>query len=622
MNKTTIIALVTVVILGIVVFFVSREGEREELKTLALPGIKLAEPKGPADETKPEEAVSPEDAAKEAAKVGPVDRIAIASRKLNAVLKQTGDEQWTMVEPGPALADTYKVRAMLRTFDEALSSNYSRAVPVEALAKLGLDEENRIRVTLSKGDEPLIDLFLGRVDRKDDNGIDMDTMVMLPSDLESPVYYRIPGKDLRRSFDLKLSELRDKKVFSFGKDDIQEITIEDPRDGGSTLHLKKGSQGDDWQMVSPAGMEVENLSGFVSSLATTRADEFMETLPGADATALDKAYRITAVVKSGEGTETVTLELGAGRKKGVYARLAGKSGVFLVPKYTADQLMKSANDFRRKKIFTFAADEIAAITIADAGQPPISLSKSGADWRFVEPAGVAAASAKVTSVATGIANFRAAEFLTSVPEDTGLGEGATTITISLTAAAGGGSTTLRLGKGFKNAQDQERFYAQVEGQPEVFTVMRYSRDNLVKTVADLKDKRLFLVNQDDITKVTLTHPDQKLEFERTGDTWKMTAPKALATVELEQLVSTLASLDVEGTEPAKTPAEAGIGTDSFTISFALKNGQSHAVTISEEVTDNKNYATSSTNPEYANQLLLVSKYKVDNLTKKLPDFER
>lgn len=631
MNKTTIGAIVAVLLLSLIVFFVSREDVQVELKTLELPGIKVEKKKDkPAVEGAAEEqsAEDLEKEAKEALKIGPPDRITIVRKELNAVIERAGEDKWKLVKPVAAQADSYKVRAMLRTFDEALKSNYSRAVAAEGLSKLGLGEEERIRVTLAKGDETLIDLFIGRVDRKDDNGIDMDTMVMLPADLESPVYYRIPGKDLRRAFDVKLGGLRDKKIFSFGKDDIQGIVIEDPRDParGKIVLKKGGGEKPEWEIVEPAGAKVDNLSGFASSLAGTRAEEYMEKLPGADSNALDKAYRITATVTQGEVTSTVTLELGAGRKKGVYARLADGTGYFLVPKHTAEQLMKSFNDFRQKKLFTFTGDDIEGITIADAGQAPVQLHKNGGNWSFLQPTGVAAANAKVKSLTTGVANFRVAEFLSDPPAAAaaGLNTTATTVTVKLAASAGGGTSILRFGNLFKNEKDQERFYAEVMGQNEVFTVMRYSRDNLVKTVEDLKDKRLFHVSKEDITHVTLVHPDQKLEFERVitaGTTaWKMTAPQGLANVELEQLVATLASLDVDSVESAKTPAEVGLGTDSFTITFKLTDGTSHAVTISEEVTDNKNYAQSSTSPEYAGSVLLISKYKVDNLTKKLPDF--
>jgi len=630
MNKTTIGALVAVIILAVVVFFVSQESEQTELRILELPGVKIEEAKKEAtneDEKTPEEiAEAKEKAAKEALKLGPPDRITIVHKELNAVIEKSGDDKWKLVKPVAAQADTYKVRGMLRTFNEELKSNYSRAVTAEALSKLGLDESSRIRVTLAKGDETLIDLFLGRVDRKDDSGMDLDTMVMLPADLESPVYYRIPGKDLRRAFDVKLTDIRDKKIFSFGKDDIQSISIEDPRDPaqGKIVLKKGGGEKPEWEIIEPAGAKVDNLSGFASSLAGTRADEYLDKLPGADQKALDKAYRITATVKDGESSSTVTLELGAGRKKGVYARLVGREGYFLVPKYTAQQLMKSFNDFRQKKLFGFKGDEIAEVIIADGGQPPVHLLKKGENWTFLQPVGVAAASTKVKSLTNGISNFRVAEFLTQAPTPavSGLNTTATTITVKLA----GSEKVVRIGKSFKNEKDQDRFYAQIMGEAEVFTIMRYTRDNLVKSVDDLKDKRLFQVGKENITHVTLLHPDQKLEFEgtRAADktTWKMTSPQVIPGVELEQLVATLASLDVESIETAKSAVEVGLGTESFTISFKLQDGTSHAVTISEEVTDNKNYAQSSTSPEYAGAVLLLSKYKVDNLTKKLPDFAK
>ncbi len=632
MNKTTAIAIAAVLILGIAVFLLSQKGDTEEMKSLAIPGVKVEEKKKEGDAAKEEEKKADETPEEEKATVGPADRIEITRKGTTIELKRVDEDSWRIVRPVVTPAEIYKVRGMLRSFDKPLASNYSRAVKAEALEKLGLDEANRIRVALYQGETALVDLFVGRVDQKNEGtGIEPDSMVMLPADLEKPVYYRIPAKDLRRAFDMELDELRSKKLFEFNKDAVSRIVVEDPRDKTHTRLVieKKGGEGkDEWEMTEPRGVPVENLSGYVSSVANVRAERFLSTLPGADATALDKAYRITVTVAGEKGEESHTLSLGAGRKKGVYAQLEGSKEFFVVSTYTVDQLMKSFNDFRQKKLFSVQADDIEEIEIASPEQPAIHLRKAGGRWTFVQPAGMFAADAKIKSLASGLANFRVAEFLpeTKPASETGLDASALRVAVTLGSAAGGGRFAFRVGKAFKDAKDQERFYAQLEGSDELLSVMRYSRDNVVKSPEDLKDTRLFRIEKEQVKAVTLTHPDQTLVFERTTadskTSWKMTAPKVIEGTELTQLVGTLATLDVDSVAEGKTPAETGLTTDSVTVSFTLDDNTTLSLTLSEEVTDNKTYASSATEAEYAGKILLISKYKVDQLTKKLPDFEK
>jgi hypothetical protein len=625
MNKTTIIALATVVILAVIFFIVAGETDKEELKSLSVPGVKLDDDKDKPDKDENAEAATeiPED---EKPTVGPADKITIERKGVKTVLVKEDKDTWRITEPVQALAETYRIRGMLRAFEKPMKSNYSREISEAAMAKLDFSEESRIRATLMQGETTLIDLYIGRVDKSEEMSSDADTMVMVPD--QGQVYYRLPGQDLRRPFDVEMKDLRNKKVFEFTKDDVIKVVINDPRAGQKPeLAFAKG-EGDVWKLTKPTNVEVENLGGFISSLANTRAEEFMTELPGADAAALGKAYKITATVKKGEQEETVSLSLGAGRKKGVYARVDGRDGVFLVGTYAAKQLMKSLSDFRKKKLFTFKPEDLAEITIEGPENPRLHLKKEAEEWTFVEPAGMMASSTKVKSVASGISNFRAGEFLDKRPsaDESGLGAAALKVSVKLAKAAGEGTSTILIGKEFKNAEDQERYYAQLEGDSEVFAIMKYSRDNITKGIDDLRDKRVFRMSKDDIVELSLKHPDQTLNFvvaDKDGKkSWKMTAPKEKDDVQLTTILSTVTSLDVDKVETNRTPTEVGlIGGEAFTVSFKLKNGSEHSITFSEEVEDNKSFAMTASESELLGKVLLISKYKVQNLTKKLPDFE-
>jgi hypothetical protein len=639
--KKTLIAILAVAVLAGLFFALTMKKEGEEMKVLAIPGIKVD------DKAEPDEEMDQEAREAEAAKVGPADKITYSWQGTEITIEKRDKDAWRITKPVDALAETYKVRSMLRAFDTALKSNYSRKVSEEALAQVGLDPENRIRATLYQGTNVLVDLHVGRVDKKGEMGQEPDSMVM-PTDGEL-VYYRLPGKDLRTAFEIELSELRDKKLFDLEKDAITKLIIEDPRDTAHkriVLEKKKSAapppdekekkdgepkpaeEKAEWEMIEPAGIKLENPDSYASTFANARADEFMDKLPGADASALDKAYRITAVAKVKDKEQSYTLSLGAGRKKGVYAKVEGAAGYVLIPKYSAEQLMKSLSGFREKKAFSFEANDIETIQVVSAGSPTISLKKSGNDWTFVEPAGLPASTTKVKSMASGIASLRIAEYLEAPPAaaETGLEQPELKLTVTLSASAGGGTSTLLVGKSFKNKEDQERYYAKVDGAAEIFTIMKYNRENIAKGIDDLKDKRVFLVEKDEIQEVTITHPDETLKFAKVDkdgkQVWNLTAPKAKDDVALISTVTTLASLDAEKIVEGKTMEEVGLTREAITVSFKLKNGTEHSLTFSEEVDDNRNFAMTSSVESLKDKIFLISKFKTQNLTKKLADFEK
>ncbi|MBM4352539.1 MAG: DUF4340 domain-containing protein [Deltaproteobacteria bacterium] len=640
MNKTTLIALAAVVVLGAVFFILSREPEQEKLADLSVPGLKLPDEPEPDPEAAKEEKKDPEKEAAEAAKIGPADRIVYTSASGGEVaLRRLEKDIWRIEKPVSALAEVYKVRSMLRAFDTAITSNYARRVEAADLPGVMLDEKSRVRVTLLQGDTKLVDLYVGKVDKKDAmNGDEPDTLVMVPDG--EAIYYRLPGKDLRTPFEVDLSDLRDKKLFEFKKDDVVRLEVADPREGQTpkiVLEKKpaspkaegdKGDAGeakDEWILKEPAGLDVEGVEGFVGSFANVRADAFLDKLPGADAAALDKAYRLTATVKSGDKEETYSLSIGAGRKKGVYARIEGRDGIVLIGKWSAEQLMKSLSDMRRKKIFSFEEKDVEQISVNVPGKTPMTVARDGAEWKFIEPAGEFAAASKVKSLANSLTNFRVGDFLDKVPDDAGLDASAARVTVKLSAAAGSGTTTLLIGKEYKDKDDQERYYGKLDGTSQAFSIQKFSRENVLKEVDDLKDKRLFRIEQEDIASFTIKHPDEELSFapaKKDGkDVWNLSGPKPKEDVNVSSILSTLASLDVEKTLEDKKPEDVGLDKEGITVSFKLQDGSEHSVTVSEEVDDTSTYATTSAGP-LAGKIFLVSKYKVQNLTKKTPDFDK
>lgn len=619
MKWTTLVVAALAIALGVAAFFLLRNPEAPQRPSLTLPSLQT-------DKPRPEDALGLENR-KPPTKdpVGPANRIEIARQGQKTVLSKVDQDSWSLTAPVNAQADSYKVTTMLRAFEDELYSSFSTQASGD-LAKYGLDEAQRIRITLFKDDQVLFDLLVGTVDKPDVEGGHPDTLVMLP---DGDTVFRMKGKDLRSPFDLALEELRDKRVFDFAKDDVKRLELNDPRSGRQHLIVaeKKAPEAGSspgaqptWTVVKPIEYKLEGFDRLASDLAMLRATEFLPKLPGADSNALDNPYTITAIVSPEGGSErTVTLRIGAGRKAGIYAQVEGSHEFLMLSTTSADNLLKGVNDLRNKRLFPFSEPDVQSFELLNPGQQPISLKRAGSGWTFLSPAGETAYAPKVKSFVELIAGLNVAEYLEKAPSDqeTGLGADARVVRLTLND---GKTITLTIGAEFQDAKKVEKHYIRIEGNPEVMTAMKYVIKNATKGLDDLRDRRVFRIEKDQIRKLTIKHPDQTLVLELSADTWNLTQPEKIEKVDLTATLNSISTLDVLDTVQGKKPEEVGLTKNAIELTLELKDGTSHSVTISEELKKDDHYASSS-EPHLAGTILLLSKHKVQDLIKKLPDFK-
>src|SRR5437016_9733797 len=70
-------------------------------------------------------------------------------------------------------------------------------------------------------------------------------------------------------------------------------------------------------------------------------------------------------------------------------------------------------------------------------------------------------------------------------------------------------------------------YAQLAGDPRVFTIASFTKTSLDKGLNDLRDKRLITAEADKITRLELTVKQQTIEFSRDKEQWQILKPKPL-----------------------------------------------------------------------------------------------
>jgi len=226
------------------------------------------------------------------------------------------------------------------------------------------------------------------------------------------------------------------------------------------------------------------------------------------------------------------------------------------------------------KILSLKEDDISKIELKKSGAAPIVLAKQNGNWRMTAPQSFGADQTAVSSMLTTLSSLnseRLVEDKASNLDQYGLGQGGFEAAIGEKDNRGQqlvlGDTTPTGGS----------VYARLEGDPRVFTIAAYEKNNIEKEVNDLRDKRLITANADKISKVELQAKKQDMEFGRNKDEWQILKPMPLRADggQVEDLVRNLtdAKMELSSSDDAKKIAAAfAAGTPVATAKVTDESG--------------------------------------------------
>ena len=331
-------------------------------------------------------------------------RIKLASGETTALRK--AKNTWSIVEPAEAAADQTQVSEIPTTL---AGLEQQRVVDDNAasLKDFGLAEP-RIDVAFKvAGEGDFRHLLIG--DRTATGG---DLYAKLPNEKRVILIQGITETTFNRS----MFDLRDKTILKFERDKVDafESTLKD----GTTAQLVKA--GADWKLVKPvqAPADFGIAEGIISQLQGAQ----MLALVAPEAKTL-KEYGLDkpeVTVTVGAGSTRATLLVGGKSPDGnVYARDAARPAVFTIPGALANDLRKTAFDYRRKDLFEFRPFNANRFEITRGGQV-LSFERtkgSGANpqdtWKEVAPASKNVDGSKLEGALLQTANLRADAFIDS-----------------------------------------------------------------------------------------------------------------------------------------------------------------------------------------------------------------
>lgn len=306
-----------------------------------------------------------------------------------------------------------------------------------------------------------------------------------------------------------------KPAFAFKREDISSISI--TRAGETvTIEDKDGK----WAISQPltAQANQSTVDSLVSSITSAKIERSMS--PSAEEMKSfgleEPAVTLDIKLKSGE---TQTLKLGAKDFSGLsaYAQLGDSKDVALVPAAVLTNSDKSLSDLRDKAILGISQFDIKAISITNEnGQ--LSLAKDGGEWVLKKPFEAGTATTEINAFLNEITAGQADEFVSDKADDLAK-YGLDTPKVTFTAQLNDGSEkTLTVGV------KDKMHYAKASTRPEIIKINSSFYDKLNIKASELRNKDLFKLDRDNLTKIEIKNPNLRLVAEKTGDKWTIKEP--------------------------------------------------------------------------------------------------
>lgn len=238
------------------------------------------------------------------------------------------------------------------------------------------------------------------------------------------------------------------------------------------------------------------------------------------------------------------------------------------------------------KILALNKSEITGIEIKKNGQDSVALAKDNSgNWQITAPEKLSADQGAVSGVVDTLSDMPSDRLVDA--KATNLSQyGLTHPSVEADVTEKGGKTSkLLIGDTLPTGYGA---YAELAGDPRVFSVASYTKSGIDKSPNDLRDKRLITEEADKVSRVELEAKKQDIEFGRNKDGWQILKPEPLRadSYTVGELVRQLtsATMDLSGSQEdlkkadgefasAKPVAIAKVTDDAGTQQIQIRKGK-------------------------------------------------
>ncbi len=333
-----------------------------------------------------------------------IDEVKIKSESGDVTTVKKGGDGWQISAPVAAKASESEVSSITSALGNVELSRVIEDHPSD-LKQYGLET-------------PRIDVEFKSADGKSSGHLFVGQKTATGSSLyarrnDDPKVFLIPSFQ-ESTLNKSTFDLRDKALMTFQRDKVDGIEV---NTDGKAIQLAK--EGADWKLTRPVAARADTsaVEGLIGRIETAQ----MKSVETNDVKPDDlKKYGLdkpAATVALNLGSARATLLIGG--KSGddnVYARDSSKPTVATVEKSLADDLKKTADDYRRKDVFEFRAFNATHVEFTRKGQTVaferVKGEKDQPDkWRRVSPNAADADKEKVEKLLADLADMRVTSFV-------------------------------------------------------------------------------------------------------------------------------------------------------------------------------------------------------------------
>jgi hypothetical protein len=191
--------------------------------------------------------------------------------------------------------------------------------------------------------------------------------------------------------------------------------------------------------------------------------------------------------------------------------------------YFLDRMLTQKRQLSREReeaLLSLKKEDVTAFTLTNP-EGSFRVEKKEGKWRIVKPLDLGADEDQVESLLTNIgAAKRYDPVETSELEQYGLDNPRETITLECETT--GEKQTLYIGV---ESTSSGRYFATTRGDKTVFTVASHIRNFMDKNLYFLRDKTVFDIKEDDISKIEIAREKEKIILEKRGENeWRISSP--------------------------------------------------------------------------------------------------
>jgi hypothetical protein len=263
-----------------------------------------------------------------------------------------------------------------------------------------------------------------------------------------------------------------------------------------------------------------------------------------------------------------------------FARVEGRDEISLVPLLLHTGIRKSVFDFRDKQLFDVDTAHVTGMWI-DIGSRQVRLERRGDSWEITAPVRTRADPDQALSLAAALNSLQALEFYEDPVVD---GDGTDAPSLAFRVQVGDEPAPVGFRLGRSVGQPGTGVYLRRDGDGLVVKVDESVHGRFGKDLSDLRDKRLFHCDADDMARVSFERADgTAFALVRASDGWTLDPPpregESVRTNVAQRSVAGLATLAgnevvADGAAIAERLATFGLDVPRVEVEIEARDGRS------------------------------------------------